>query len=91
MGMHEKASRKYYFSTKYSESMNTNNKLYAKAVVNQSRIYLQLSKAQCAIAVSNGCSPFFSFLMPANMEKVLCDKSSFRAASRRLETINEPA
>ena len=51
MGMHEKASRKYYFSTKYSESMNTNNKLYAKAVVNQSRIYLQLSKAQCAIAI----------------------------------------
>ena len=45
MGMHERASRKYHFSTKYSESMDTNNKLYSKAVVNKCRIHLKLSKA----------------------------------------------
>ena len=46
MGMHERASRKYHFSTKYSESLDTNNKLYSKAVVNKCRIHLKLSKAQ---------------------------------------------
>jgi hypothetical protein len=108
MEMHEKASRKHY--TKYAESSNTSNKLYAEAVVNRSRICPKLNKAQsevrtfmyyCTVRInmcngcmivlsstiffinahsSNGWSLLFSFLVPANMEKVLCDKNGFRAA-----------
>jgi hypothetical protein len=108
MEMHEKASRKH--CTKYAESSNTSNKLYADAVVDRSRICPKLNKAQsevrtfmyyCTVRInmcngcmivlsstiffinahsSNGWSLLFSFLVPANMEKVLCDKNGFRAA-----------
>lgn len=64
MEMHEKASRKHY--TKYAESSNTSNKLYAEAVVNRSRICPKLNKAQsevrtfmyyCTVRINmcNGC------------------------------------
>lgn len=44
-----KASRKHYISTKYAEGMNTSDKLYAEAVVNQSRICPKLNKAQSEV------------------------------------------